>query len=1724
MEDQLHFACCTLTPDAADLSPSSYQEDGLLTNETTVSLAQPGRAMNSELDIKEVTFDCGATTSEAFPSAPSLDVEVARSSHLDSLNEYDFYWDWEQFQATNADILKEKVLLSQDQSNGLFEAAIKEIPVEPSVMPKALKQYDDRTNNSGSLDFDPYNFCSPHKIHFDMVQATPSFSPSPELTRIMVEEVRCFPYPFDHQYGQCNSQSHLLELEEADLDLFCSKEYEDVVGLLTKESESRENCNNNVGGYIESTTEEMKVGTSQDTPAHVFFSQSLENSLNFNIPLKGNPLDPALVAMMQSSSSHFTGEVNNKLDDCHNAEVKMSLEQDVPDFSLNNSTLAPSFENVNLFKSSLDETLASASLVMSPHTTSLKEDISDFDPSKGHNAAEEKIFSQLVMSSLVLSDIEGDTAITRTDSLASSTPSKKPLKEAQVQGAIPVPSTASTSSADGQGKYMRRRVTDESKLRIPLQYGWRREVRIRTVGSRVHGETKYYAPCGKRLRHFPDVIKYLIQNGITKLSREHFSFSPRMNVGDFFEMQEPVEGEHWHQLSAEEIPLRIQAMMCRRGRPPNSSQQWVQKWSLLKQGKGKLPKTRTVILLSNSDTKIMKKLEQQEVLSPKEIQTLKALLNKLKQKGLANKQKEDKMKEKKEMKRQQKLKQQRQQVLQEMKKPIEDLCLNDHKPLPEFNHIAGLVLSGRAFSDCLTVFEFLHTYGKVLEFHSLKDMPTLGTLQEGLLNVGDTMGNIQDLLIKLLDIVIANPGLPNQCQSVTLLNERICDIEITRNNVSEVLRIFLDAYGVETELCEGLKSKSFQAHSSEQKASVLAFLVNELLENSLVIREIDKNLYQRANIRKNKWIVDGKLRRLQRSLKKKKGFEKPKNIMEDRRGKRGLGFEVDLDDAPVDNGNEESVNECTKGKLSEKRNEGIMVEHEQLSNSVSELNCQIEKLSKRQVFFAQKLLQFSQKLRALLLGRDRFRRRYWVFPHLSGVFVEGSDELTATEEVITEMSELQHLEAVTDNEPSAKPSSAVRLEDEQKRKAVPESPKQQPANLRCCSDSQQEALSAAQPHLNLEQLAVFLAWLSVLQNSVSNLSIPTPQGSTDKDNLAAFSPEVLLASNHKLFDLSVPNSEQKVKDCAEKQGQWFSLLPRIPCDTSSITQLPTSLPLTLEHQSQRADSDPKELDCGPLKSPAIGQPFMETPYNAQFNDPLILDPACGTSDSGLPKASIPATKEDVQPPQSEALPQAKSTWPLKPKCCGQPSKFLKDLNQCQLMPIPPEMQNGWWHIGSLEELNCLLKALHPRGIREKGLQKQILKHMDYINQACSREKTDILFSTNNEEWRVTKEMVENWKPEKWAILADLEVLQYLKELEQRVILANLQVECLTSTDGRMKGEEEMELMRKRNNPLDLVVSQLAALELNIERRYLKEPLCAPTRGKWARISTSRKAAAKGSCWTETSSNEARILPGLSLWRETLLKCTNAAQVFMCIHQLEKSIAWEKSVLKVANSQSVRSRVLRSSSKQMRPSRRSARKVNNQAPEPTLSHTRGKQRRVGQCPENKFRNAKGTGHCSGRSRKRHGSSLPRQTPAAKRKRTSMINDPKDLALCEVILMEMESHEDAWPFLQPVNPRMVPGYRKIIKKPMDFSTIRGKLIERKYSSCKEFAADVHLVFDNCLNFNESGSKIGKAGSVMKKFFESRWAEFYLSGGGGASRELPLTTAVQCGLVTALDWEQH
>uniref|UniRef100_A0A8C0VDQ7 Bromodomain adjacent to zinc finger domain 2B n=1 Tax=Cyanistes caeruleus TaxID=156563 RepID=A0A8C0VDQ7_CYACU len=527
-------------------------------------------------------------------------------------------------------------------------------------------------------------------------------------------------------------------------------------------------------------------------------------------------------------------------------------------------------------------------------------------------------------------------------------------------------STLTPSTHCGISK--RRRVADERELRVPLDYGWQRETRIRNFGGRLQGEVAYFAPCGKKLRQYPEVVKYLSRNGIMDISRDNFSFSAKIGVGDFYEARDGPQGVQWCLLKEEEVIPRIRAMEGRRGRPPNPDRQHSREESRTRRRKGRPPNVGSGEFLDNADTKLLRKLQAQEIARQAAQIKLLRKLQKQEQARAAKEAKkqqaimaaEEKRKQKEQikiMKQQEKIKRiqqirmekelRAQQILEakkkkkeeaanaklleaekrikererrrqhmmlmkamearkkaeekerlkqekrdekrlnkerkleqrrlelemakELKKPNEDMCLADQKPFPELPRIPGLVLDGSTFSDCLMVVQFLRNFGKVLGFDVTIDVPSLSVLQEGLLNIGDSMGEVQDLLVKLVSAAVCDPGLGTGYKAKTILGEHLLNVGINRDNVSEILQIFMEAHCGQTELTESLKTKAFQAHSPAQKASVLAFLVNELACSKSVVSEIDKNIDYMSNLRRDKWMVEGKLRKLRIIHAKKTG-------------------------------------------------------------------------------------------------------------------------------------------------------------------------------------------------------------------------------------------------------------------------------------------------------------------------------------------------------------------------------------------------------------------------------------------------------------------------------------------------------------------------------------------------------------------------------------------------------------------------------------------------------------------------------------------------------------------------------------------------------------------------------------------------------------------------------------------------------------------------------------
>ena len=59
---------------------------------------------------------------------------------------------------------------------------------------------------------------------------------------------------------------------------------------------------------------------------------------------------------------------------------------------------------------------------------------------------------------------------------------------------------------------------ETEELKLPIKLGWRRETTVREyTKSGVRGEVCYFAPCGKKFKQYPDVVR--VSNIVKFLSK-----------------------------------------------------------------------------------------------------------------------------------------------------------------------------------------------------------------------------------------------------------------------------------------------------------------------------------------------------------------------------------------------------------------------------------------------------------------------------------------------------------------------------------------------------------------------------------------------------------------------------------------------------------------------------------------------------------------------------------------------------------------------------------------------------------------------------------------------------------------------------------------------------------------------------------------------------------------------------------------------------------------------------------------------------------------------------------------------------------------------------------------------------------------------------------------------------------------------------------------------------
>ncbi|XP_011058796.1 PREDICTED: bromodomain adjacent to zinc finger domain protein 2B isoform X7 [Acromyrmex echinatior] len=1483
-------------------------------------------------------------------------------------------------------------------------------------------------------------------------------------------------------------------------------------------------------------------------------------------------------------------------------------------------------------------------------------------------------------------------------------------------------------NAEGTPSAKRRKLKpSERDLQMPLERGWKRETVIKGLGKTgvIKGDVSYYSPCGKTFRSSPDLVKFLEHQNPAELTTANFSFSSRPLVGEFLQPTMGLAEAEFVRLGAQEVARRLEELRAAGGfRDVRTNNQYDREKlayaKKLAKEEAQRHKEQARLIKEQEKTERLeavrreREIRNQQLLEERELKRQQAVMLKeqmymqelTKQRemlytvelererrrqhmalvrALENRRKmEEKEKKRLEARAEriatkEKRAEQRRielELIEQIRKPVEDMELTDHRPLPEVKRIPGLKLSGQAFADIVMVFEFLHNFGETLGF-DMESLPSLKSLQLALLNDEEAEEEMLSVMTHLLVCAIEDPGIPQPARHTTGLGQSLRQADITHANISEVLRIYLYAnatgevkaltgvclererdkkfadhhqnggdyastcsgknaqfyehlHNNETwKMSERLRDKPFLALNPTHKAQMLAFLCNELLQNKAVIRQIEGSLETVAQLRKERFVLDTKIRKLRQLHSRKVRMEAVGVIVnkigdtitiEKKEGEEEgntTSTAVGTTPTPDEIHHEDEVED-----MSENESEGTQPEEEEDKNlSGEELGKKLDKLLKQSEEQLQKLNSSSKQLRAHIFGQDRYWRRYWELACAGGIFVEAME--SAEPEVLDLQAELDEKYK---NMPIEE-KSEVKQEGESKNSEnrENEAPNEVKAEKKHNSSEQNENIKSHGDKMKSEEVNCKKEPVqncgsenvkeekrnnddSTMADAKTNVTSEEIKQETEVINTDVDMKEEVKKENEETDEdmtkplvkmmedkivETIPNGDKFnhvnnlhngkelngsfisimsiISDNSNAEPNWFSILPRETCDTPG----PSTKQIF-------GIAEPTEL-----RIPVFPPPASPSYDRCDSPAPLIL-----TQDEA---AQLEYLKVHGLPPPGEAK------------------------------PVSKDLRYGWWRITDVDTFQELLEHLHSRGVREKELKRTTWATMESFLAVTGKinvdpgnvSATELQAEPDDPNTPIPKpDNPNNWG-EQVALRVDAQLLEQVEALEDKVANASMQVKGWKLPPRA--GTEEAEEIEKLNemekiSAVEQARQRLLSLEAAIERRYLKPPLGVCTGDpNLAALKAEQAAAANANSNNSEQNNQTPAPPeettprGLNTWREATARAHTSAQLAMALYMLEASIAWDKSIMKAVSLTTARNSVCA----KLRNRCVSLKATNQYKQLLTTSQTSNCQfchsgdnedklllcdgcdrgyhtycfrpkmenipdgdwychecmnkatgernclvcgKRAGKnlvlcelCPrayhtdchnpvmpkmprgkwycsnchskQPKKRNSSRRSHTKGGgTRESESSDHPPASPtpstasnthvedvsssepptptASPRKegnnRTLTKKQQRELAPCKILLEQLEQQDEAWPFLLPVNTKQFPTYKKIIKTPMDLSTIKKKLQDSAYKSRDEFCADVRQMFINCEVFNEDDSPVGKAGHGMRSFFEMRWTE--------------------------------
>ncbi|VEN44391.1 unnamed protein product [Callosobruchus maculatus] len=1125
---------------------------------------------------------------------------------------------------------------------------------------------------------------------------------------------------------------------------------------------------------------------------------------------------------------------------------------------------------------------------------------------------------------------------------------------------------------------------DERLLRVPLEKGWKRETIIRglTKNGGIKGDVTYIAPDStNKFKQMSDVTQYLEYQKSTDLSRDNFTFSCRVILGDYLQLL-PVEmqtdGTEFIRLTEEDVFKRLEELKS----AMRTSLPLEQRIEMAR----KQQAARAAARLDREQARITKELErserQEQARREKEARAQQMLEAKRKRQEEMEKQKHEEQQRKqqeRELKRQQaailkeqererrrqhmalvkalesrrkleererkkqqllaekqankekKLEQRKMEmeILAEIRKPCEDLEL-EQNDLPEYERIPGLKMSGKAFADTLMVFEFLHNFGETLGF-DMESLPTLDSLQQALLSSDHSTEAEEELfsiMTHLLVCAIEDPGIPNPGRYTTILGQSLRQADITPANISEILRIFMYANATgEVKALTGVhferdREKRVADHhqndnemlltqsalSPTNKAEILAYICNELLQNKAVVRQIESSLESVAHQKKDKWLLDMKIRKLKMLHNRKIRSEAMEKVQNKTDGDT---------DSVVDSPSlhKDELLDDEDNDMSENESVGTQPEEEE-DNKLSgeELGKKLEKHIKQSEALLQTLNVSTSQLRATCFGQDRYFRRYWTLPKAGGIFVEAMESADpeelerqlrpeeedssvngnnpTTNEKIKCLNDLdtimQTVEKINDISVDKEVSNIVGKqadeEEDNKKENEGESEHRKTPNR---SEIIENGEILDKNERNLAQLKKSVD--DIVQNLERNIELEREQ--KVKEHLD--SP----ATQNHVNDISI----KREPDTEPFGSKKFNLFERLgQCmERENKSEEDFKCEVKAEVKEELKNEILNELKSE-IKTELKQEHHEEDNEHKWFS---VLNRDCSSCDGGVllstgsrwdgPRAEITELRIPVFPPpgvngatvgmaaaaaMAAAVSQATCDSPAPLQMTAEEGAQLEYIKR-HGMPaagtkqnVPEEMRYGWWRITDTALLRRVLDSLHVRGVRERELKRNIISLMqtmyerqgNLVIEEGNKELTSLVGGSTGESQgeEIAVRRVHGApapdEPGAWnrtvAHRVDMFLMEQVEALEDKVANASMQVKGwkLPSRDVRdIPYRQIVEVAKER----------LSSLEQNIERRYLKPPLGVNTGDPNLVAIAQEAAAAANSTPTTAASNSGATSSG-----------------------------------------------------------------------------------------------------------------------------------------------------------------------------------------------------------------------------------------------------------------------